>query len=911
MRPLDKALWPSLSPLLDKTLDLEAPARDALIAEVGRQSPILAEALRRLLADHDRLLASPFLETPIDLDSSPDPLAGCRVGAYTLDRPIGVGGMGTVWLARRSDGRFEGLAAVKLLNLAIFDRTSEERFRREGSLLARLSHPNVARLLDAGVTAAGQPYLVLECVEGERLDRYAAEHSLTIGERLTLFLQVADAVAHAHANLVLHRDLKPSNILVDAAGRVKLLDFGIATLITDESSGHKPTTTVAARALTPEYAAPEQVTGEAVTTATDVYALGVLLYQMLVGCHPTSADGATDAVVVRNLLEREPPRLSTVASSLRADERRARRLLDERATTRDRLVKICRGDLETIVAKALKKHSAERYQTVTAFADDVRRHLRHEPVSARPDSPWYRWRTFAARRRLELAAAALVMLALVAGTAIAVRQARLSAGERDRALEQLRRAEAVNDLSAFLISQARPDRAPISNAELLARGEAAIERRYARDTVLRTHMLLMLAERYFENQQFDAWRRVLAGAYAASRESADPILRAHAGCAWSKLLMEQQRAVEALATIDGVRPLVAGPEHTDVAAYCARLESRAAGHTGDIVRALRAAERAVTLETTRGAPANRLLSAVEALASAQTGAGDYARADAAYRRAVTLAEQQGLDRTLEFAMLLNNWSVMLLNGGQHGDAAATSQRAVETARLADSENGASLTMLATWASGLAAIGDFVRSTAALDEALVKARAAGSATRLFNTLGQAVIAATEAGDLARAASLLDEATRTLPTDPPPLSKAFVEICAGRVALASGEPQRAIEMTRRALASLASASPNQPSLLPTQTFLARTLNAGERFVEARDHASRSLALARERLGGFRYSSTVGSALLEQAAAHRGLGDLGVARRDAAEALEHLRPTLGPRSRTTVRAEQLLSALTHDVR
>src|SRR6185503_12614127 len=189
-----------------------------------------------------------------------------------LERPIGAGGMGAVWLARRSDGRFEGSAAVKLLNLSILARLGEERFRREGSALARVSHPNIARLLDAGVTAAGQPYLVLEYVEGVRIDRYAAEHRSGITARLDLVLQVADAVAHAHHNLIVHRDLKPSNILVDVAGRAKLLDFGIATFIEKD-----PSITVTGRALTPEYAAPEQATGGAITTATDVYAMGVLL----------------------------------------------------------------------------------------------------------------------------------------------------------------------------------------------------------------------------------------------------------------------------------------------------------------------------------------------------------------------------------------------------------------------------------------------------------------------------------------------------------------------------------------------------------------------------------------------------------------------------------------------------------
>jgi serine/threonine-protein kinase len=873
----------------------------------------LAEALRDLLADHDRLVASPFLETPLDVErDGRTTLAGSRVGAYTLERPIGAGGMGAVWLARRSDGRFEGLAAVKLLNLAIVDTVGEERFRREGSLLARLSHPNIARLFDAGLTAAAQPYLLLEYVEGQRVDRYAAEHRLGIDARLRLFLQVADAVAHAHANLVVHRDLKPSNILVDAAGRVKLLDFGIATLLAGDSNGRQqPTITIAGRALTPEYAAPEQATGGAVTTATDVYALGVLLYQLLVGRHPTSPDGATDAVMLRNLIEIAAPRASETAARLASDDAHDRLLLEERSTTRERLVRTCRGDLDTIVGKGLKKLPAERYQTVTALADDVTRYLRQEPVAARPDSAWYRWRKFAARRRLELGAAAAVVLALVVGSGIAVRQARVSATARDRALEQLRRAEAINDLNAFLLSQARPGRTPISNSELLARGEALVQQQFARDTVLRTHMLLMLADRYFENQQFDAWRRVLGRALQDARASGDPVLLAQATCASSAQLTEQARPREALEMIAGAQRFVTAPENTDVAAYCAGLETRAAARAGETGRALVAAERAVGLETARGAPANRLRSAVEALARAHASAGQYAKADAAYGQAASTIERQGLEDTLDFAVLLNNWSVMLLGAGQHRDAGARSERAVAIARTADSENGASLTMLATWASALAATGDYVRATTALDEALLKARKAGSDTRLINTLGQAIIAATEAGNVNRASELFAETARVLTDASPAQLKGWFEICVSRVALSRGDPRQAVEASRRALALLAAASPNQASLLSTQTFLARSLNASGEFDEARRVAERSLAQARERLGGFRYSSTVGSALLEQAAALRGLGQFDAARAAVGQSLDHLNPTLGGRSATTERAERLRSALANDGR
>ena len=400
-------------------------------------------------------------------------------------------------------------------------------------------------------------------------------------------------------------------------------------------------------------------------------------------------------------------------------------------------------------------------------------------------------------------------------------------------------------------------------------------------------------------------------ASADARVTGDPVLKAQVACASAAQLIEQEKAREALATISAAEAVVAAPEHADVAAYRARLESRAAQRAGDVVRAVRAAERAVELETRRSAPPNRALDSLRTLAMARSSAGDYAGADAAYRRAAVLVEQEGLDDTLDYAVLLNNWSVVMQRAGQHRTSAALSKRAVDIARRADSEQGASLTMLSTLASALTAIGDFGGATVAVDESLVKARAAGSATRLFNTLGQAVIAATEGGDVARAAQFLTEAERAL--------NSGLTAAAGRRrrnlrrARRAGERQsrEAVNRARRALELLAAASSSPSSLLPTQTFLARSLNASGRFNEALEFAEKSLAQSREGLGGFRYSSTVGSALLEQATAHRGLGHIDAARAAVTQAIEHLNDALGLQSTTTVRAQRLHSALTNDTR
>jgi serine/threonine-protein kinase len=307
-------------------------------------------------------------------------LAGLPAGNYTLESPIGQGGMGTVWLARRSDGRFEGRAAIKFLNLALLARDGGERFRREATALARLGHPHIARLLDAGVAPGGQPYLVLEYIDGQPIDRWCNAHKLDVASRVRLFTDVLSAVAHAHHNLILHRDLKPSNILVTADGSIKLLDFGVAKLL-DESQAPGDPTTVSGDAFTPEYAAPEQLRGDRATMATDVYSLGVVLYRLLTDTLPFDGTGHGTGDRLRGL---DPPRLSARARAA------ARETAAVRRTTTVQLARMLRYDLDNIVAKALKPAPSDRYVTVDAFAADLRRYLNHDPVSARPDTISYR-----------------------------------------------------------------------------------------------------------------------------------------------------------------------------------------------------------------------------------------------------------------------------------------------------------------------------------------------------------------------------------------------------------------------------------------------------------------------------------------------------------------------------------------
>jgi eukaryotic-like serine/threonine-protein kinase len=520
--PVD--LLATLGTLLKQALELDPAERDAWLAGLRRDQPAQAAELEGLLAREAGLDASGFLRERAG--ESPEPgtpgLDGRRLGAYTLERPLGKGGMGTVWLARRSDGRYEGRVAVKLLNLALLDPVGSERFRREGTLLARLSHPNIARLLDAGVTDGGQPFLVLEYVEGTRIDRYCDDQRLAPEARLRLFLDVLGAVSHAHANLVVHRDLKPSNILVARDGTVKLLDFGIAKLLEEGQGGAEASTLtdVGGRVLTPEYAAPEQIRGEPVTIATDVYALGVLLYLLLAGRHPTADEGQSVATYLQGALDTEPPRLSASVTGPEA-----------RATSLERLRRLYAGDLDNIVAKALRKRPEERYHTVGALADDLRRHLNHEPVSARSESWSYRTARFIRRHRAGVAAAAVTTLALVGATAFSLVQLGQARRQRDAAVAESRRRLAMADVQGVLAGDSRgPGGRTLSVLERIELAEGMLRRTYRDEPAVVVEVMAQLSGRLFDMNDMQGHRRVLGRARAIARAADLPAQVALVDC---------------------------------------------------------------------------------------------------------------------------------------------------------------------------------------------------------------------------------------------------------------------------------------------------------------------------------------------------------------------------------------------
>ena len=446
-----KETWGRLSPLLDELLDLPDDERDARLEALRAQDPPLADAVAAMLQHLPAIERGEFM--PTSAMPKPAGLAGQAIGPYTLVREIGHGGMGTVWLGRRNDGRYEGEVAIKFLRSGLFGHGDAARFEREGSILARLSHPHIARLLDAGVVPDGsQSYLVLEYIDGEPIDDYCRRLALPVAQRLGLMLDVLAAVAQAHNRLVLHRDLKPSNILVTKAGDVKLLDFGIAKLLDDANGGGEATalTARAGNAFTPEFAAPEQLQGGDVTTATDVYALGVLMYLLLGGDHPTAAATGAPLDRMRSVIETVPRRLSEAV--LRRGGPKTRWSPESRKLSGE-----IRGDVETIVAKALKKNPSERYANAAAMADDIRRYLGREPIAARPDTPLYRATRFVQRHAAGVAMASVAATALGAGIGVALWQAREARAQRVQA----------EGLVEYMIGDLRKKLEPVGRLDVL------------------------------------------------------------------------------------------------------------------------------------------------------------------------------------------------------------------------------------------------------------------------------------------------------------------------------------------------------------------------------------------------------------------------------------------------------------
>ncbi len=647
---MDQKEWESLEPLLDEALELPPGERASWLDRLRSRSAALADAVEALLAREAEADREAFLEGGLRVT-----LAGQQLGAWTLERPLGQGGMGTVWLARRTDGRYEGMAAVKLLNLALVTPAGLRRFRREGSTLSLLAHPNIARLLDAGVSPAGQPYLILEYVDGQPVDAWAAARGLGLRERLQLFQQVLGAVGHAHAHLVVHRDLKPGNILVTADGRVQLLDFGIAKLLDTEGADLETRTSI--RALTPMFAAPEQLSGDQITTATDIYALGVLLYLLVSGRHPTAGDARTPADAVRRALEIEPAPLHL-------------------------------GDLDTVLAKALRKSAAERYQTVAALSEDLTHYLNHEPVSARAPSWNYRSARFLRRHRAGVVAAALAAATLVGATVYSTSQRAEAIRQRDAARDERHRADAQVEFQDLLLSEVGDK--PVTMRQLLDRGRGVLERQAIGDPKLMVTVLLQLAENYGELGDLPVGDTLLARADSFAQVSGDPGARGRVHCRRADHLRQQGRYADAWREMDQADSLMRNLARSTDRVGCLVIRSHLAEESGlhtDL--ALASTQEALAILDSLGDTDNMLyVSVLGEVSSGLSVEGRHREAMAALRRTMALMDSTGRGGMLPRIIYQHNLGTILAELGETAAAETVFHDVLVRSAGADPENGA-------------------------------------------------------------------------------------------------------------------------------------------------------------------------------------------------------------------------------
>ena len=649
---IDPATWPKLSKLLDDWLEVPVDSRSKWLAELGPEYSDVLPALRQLLASQANV-ADDFLKTLPKLAEPPLTLsAGQRLGPYRILSTIGIGGMGVVYRAERDDGKFEQRVAIKLVSGGLKSPAFVERFRQEYRILATLEHPNIARLLDAGATDDGLPYFVMEYVEGRPIDRFCEEHKLSVSERLRLILQVCDAVQFAHQKLIVHRDLKPDNILVTEQGVPKLLDFGIAKMLTEVPGGNEATL----MAMTPVYASPEQVRGEPIGTSTDIYSLGCVLYKLLTGVAPHELQGKSPAESVRWICEKEPRVPSSLNPELSRDE-------------------------DNILHMALRKEPQGRYRSVEQFAADINRYLSNEPVLARPATAGYRLQKYVRRHRIGVAVAAGLVLLLAGFAAVQAVQLRRITRERDR-------ADRVMQFLSGMFKVSDPGEArgnSITAREILDKGSQDIRAGLSQDPELQAQMLRVMGQVYGNlglyvrarellTQALDIRRRVLGPSDPQTLTSMDDlVLNLNREGHYRDAEKLQRETLE-------LRRRVVGPEHPDTLRSMSSLSNTLAlegrypeaeklqRETLDIQRRIRGPENPETLRST------------DNLAITLDRVGHYAEAEKLQRETLEIRRRVLGPEHPETLGSLGNLGATLNREGRYAEAERLQQETLDLRR---------------------------------------------------------------------------------------------------------------------------------------------------------------------------------------------------------------------------------------
>jgi hypothetical protein len=891
----DHERWQLLSQLLDQALDMPEAERARWLGALRGEDPEMAASLERALAGRESKGFAEFLEgpSPLAVEGLESTLVGRPIGPYVIDAEAGRGGMGSVWRAHRADGRYEGTVAIKFVHAMWIGKAGEQRFQFEGRALARLNHPNIARLLDAGVAEVSQPYLVLEYVEGEPIDAYCERMGLDARERVRLFLGVLHAVAHAHNNLIVHRDIKPGNVFVKPDGTVKLLDFGIAKLIDDDSEAAQ-LTRASAIALTPQYAAPEQLLGQPISTATDVYALGLLLYLLLTGEHPVPQGTRSSAALVQAVLTEEPPRASSTA---KIEAIPARSL---------------EGDLDNILHKAIKKNPAERYASVDAFADDLRRYLADEPVQARPDTSFYRVGKFIKRHQVGTALAGVAIAALTASVVVATIQAdragRAAAQaiaertradkaaadaieQRDRALEAVGTTEDTNGLVTRLLVDALPKDARDLTRKVLSRGAEQVRNSKDMPKNRRAILLFFLGALYRDHRDYEMALPLYDEAGQLATEAGDLTLIAKSLCASGSVQGHLGKITEGVAKID--RALAELPRRKDLAR--ARLDCDAAkvnvsGEQG--LSGLEAAEDAEKTLPDVSPPdpfeGERVLANL-AIASSRAMKVEQTTQAFARQQQIFAAPDREWDH--DAAAYFFNRGGFQWRIGRPLDARASLDRVLQIESRRGNTDPAPLSLLLT-ARIARQLGDTQAAKAGYEHALKHALELHDLSVESSAASELVAALVDAGDFAAAKLQLPRAEKTLRANVPPGNPAFnfLRIQTALIAEHAGDPAATQRLLDEALAEYHDNSP--PSYAFPAALVLRAdfeLRRGKTAAAQAD-AEHALAVYRSTFGRT-LSASIGDALMADGKALAAAGDAPAAAKAFSEAELNYADSLGP--------------------
>jgi serine/threonine protein kinase len=891
--------WRVLSECLDQALDLDESARDEWLTQLRGKDPGMADRVMRVIAVRRQAGFSMFMSSGPVLSKQEAlgvTLIGRRVGAYEIEAEIGRGGMGSVWRARRADGRYQGTVAIKFVHAAWIGPSGEHRFQIEGNVLSRLDHPHIARLLNAGILEAAQPYLVLEYVEGEPIDAYCARHQLGVEARVRLFIDVLAAVAHAHAQLIVHRDIKPANVFVTHTGVVKLLDFGIAKLLDDEADPRVMTRSGAA--LTPQYAAPEQLLGQPISTATDVYTLGLLLYVLLSGSHPVPSGSGSNAELIYAVVTAVPPQASSVA------------------TIETISPESLEGDLDNILHKALKKEPNERYASAAAFADDLQRFLTHQPVHARADTLRYRTQKFVRRHRGGVTVALLSTTAIIAGligtvwqTHRAQENALQAEQARVRALKQLRFAEASNEFLRSMLEEGSDK--PFTTPELLARGEGIVNGQFKDDPALHARLLLTLADLYAQIQEKSKARALFLAAQAAAHTVRDDGLNIEIDCALAMEDADQNEFDKAITSLNfAIRRAERTPDlDRGILATCLDARGQAFRISGNPTAAKSDAIAALeTLGTARPGQRTLELSARTALAEAASMLGNHAEAVQEYDRAIEELAQMGRGETAFAVGLLNEQGIALAKSGQWLRAAAVYERGLAIARRVAGGGEVSPMTEINFAKLLAEFGREREALSLFDSAVTAASNRGDTNAILMVDLLSAPALCQLGQLDECEARLKRSGEGIHRKYPPGHATFGthETELAQLAIARGKFEEARQHLHDALIIFKGVHDRNPNELRAMALLTEVdLSLGDTLTASAD-AAVVVERARAALSGFPGSVWMGRALQVQGEVLRAQRKTEAAKATLGHALEMLIQSAGKNAPWTQQTQAALASL-----